>query len=41
MSKKLKRRKLQKRLKNIFIFDREIEGSFLWVRMFLGGKQNG
>ena len=41
MPKFLKRRKLRRRLQVIFAFDREIEGSFLWVKMFLGGKRNG
>lgn len=45
-AKIMKRHKLRKRLKNVFMFDHEIEGSFLWVKGFLmkqsslkGGKQ--
>ena len=38
MKKILKRRKLQKRLRTMFIFDREIEGSFVRVLAYMRGK---
>ena len=38
MKKILKRRKLQKRLRTIFIFDREIEGSFTRVLAYMRDK---
>ena len=40
MKKILRQRRLQRRLKNIFLFDREIEGSFVRVLAYMREKNS-